>query len=214
MILVAHRTSRKSVFLTADQYVDMVQPGSSTVVDQEIVRGVGRLRYVYASTHEHFHYLSFDRYELRRASDNRRVSHDRKSGFCLGDRYLIGAGSSSARGASFAARRPVAKASIVTTRDLDQECGSGKPGLLTVKEGITPGNGDNYKPSLEGQFLDLTGVPAGRYRLVHRVNADRKLHETTFANDTASALIELKRSKSGRPTVRVLKRCTATALCA
>jgi hypothetical protein len=46
------------------------------------------------------------------------------------------------------------------------------------------------------------------------VNADRKLRETTFANDVASALIELRRSASGRPTVRVLKRCTATAACA
>ena len=39
------------------------------------------------------------------------------------------------------------------------ECGRDQPGLLTVRQGISPGFGDDYDPGLEGQFVDVTNVP-------------------------------------------------------
>jgi Lysyl oxidase len=210
IIVVGHRTSTKTKFLTVDQYIDVIDPSNNQVQSQDVVRNVGRMTYVFAKTHEHFHYLGFDRYELRRVSDNHRVARDRKSGFCLGDRYLISQGRPRA---VHSANPELARASVITPGDLDQECRSGHPKSLKVKEGITPGNGDNYKPSLEGQFLDITEVPAGRYYLVHRVNSDRKLHELNYDNDASSALIKVSRSASGRPSVRVLKSCEGTARC-
>ena len=37
--------------------------------------------------HDHWHYLNFDRYSLRRDGDGGSVAADQKQGFCLGDRY-------------------------------------------------------------------------------------------------------------------------------
>ena len=44
------------------------------------------LRYVRSSDHSHWHMLAFMRYELR-STDGARSRRDRKTGFCLGDRY-------------------------------------------------------------------------------------------------------------------------------
>ena len=212
LVLRGHRSSRRTPFLRVDQYIDYRDPQSGDIVSQERIRDVGRMRYVYSRDHEHFHYLGFDRYELRRVKDGRRVTRDRKSGFCLGDRYL--AGSLPARSASVhGAQRVSPTAHVIRNSQLDQDCRSAEPRRLTVTEGITPGNGDDYKPSLEGQFLDITDVRPGRYWLVHRANSDRKLHEVRFSNDVSSALIVLRRPSDGAPTIHVLKRCTSTARC-
>ena len=152
----------------------------------------GRLRYVRSETHSHWHLLGFERYSLRRASDGRLVAPDRKTGFCLGDRYRI------------ASPPPAAPPKAVWVR----ECGRGRTRLLRLGQGISPGYGDDYVPVLEGQFLDLTGVPTGRYLLVHRVNADRSILESSYANNAASVLLELR----GR-TVRILARCPDSAAC-
>jgi hypothetical protein len=52
-----------------------------------VVKGVGRMRYVRSPDHEHWHLLGFERYELRHAAGQARLVTDRKTGFCLGDRY-------------------------------------------------------------------------------------------------------------------------------
>ena len=152
----------------------------------------GRLRYVRSETHSHWHLLGFERYALRRASDGRLVAPDRKTGFCLGDRY---------RNANPPAAAPPEAVWVA-------ECGRGRTRLLRLRQGISPGYGDDYVPALEGQLVDLTGVPAGRYLLVHRVNADRSIRESSYANNAASVLIELR----GR-TVRILSRCPDVAAC-
>ena len=81
------------------------------------------------------------------------------------------------------------------------------------QEGISVGYGDDYKANLEGQYLPLRGLPAGRYTLVHTVNADRRLRERRFDNNAASLLLEL-RWQDRRPTVRVLRTCADTDRCA
>ena len=212
VIIRGHRSSRRTQYLTADQYVDVLDPDTNEVLSEEVVRDVGQMHYAYSKTHEHFHLLRFDRYELRRVSDGGRVAHDRKTGFCLGDRFVVGSVAVRSRGVH-SGPRAVAAARAIPTRDLDQDCGTTKPGLLTVTEGISPGNGDDYKPYLEGQYLDVTNLPTGRYELIHRVNSARKLRETDYSNDVASALISLRQRKPGRPTVTVLARCRGTARC-
>ena len=71
----------------------------------------------------------------------------------------------------------------------------------SVREGISPGFGDDYVPIREGQSIDVTGVPPGRYVLVHRVNPDRALRESSYANDAASVAIELdgRQVRGARP---------------
>ena len=47
-----------------------------------------KLRYVHSSDHSHWHVLGFMRYELQSATGKRLV-RDKKTGFCLGDRYRV-----------------------------------------------------------------------------------------------------------------------------
>jgi hypothetical protein len=152
----------------------------------------GRLRYVRSETHSHWHLPGFERYSLRRASDGRLVTPDRKTGFCLGDRYRI------------ASPPAAAPSKAVWVR----ECGRGRIRLLRLRQGISPGYGDDYVPALEGQLLDLRGVPDGRYLLVHRVNADRSIRESSYENNAASLLLELRGQ-----TVEILARCPDSAAC-
>ena len=144
---------------------------------QQVIPGAGQLRYVVSPDHRHWHLLGFDRYELRRAGQRIPAVRDQKTGFCLGDRY-----------AAAKRRLPAAPASPVYTG----RCGLGEPELLGVQEGISVGYGDDYQANLEGQYLKLTGLPAGRYVLVHQVNADRRLRELDYTNNAASLLLELR----------------------
>ena len=180
--------------------VDNVGPGP-LVVEGRRVAGVMRawqvigsrryalttaLHYVRSQTHQHWHLVAFERYELRRAGAL--VGRDRKTGFCLNDAY--------------------------ETRALNRlprwtgECGRRRPEARTVREGISPGFGDDYVPEKEGQSIDVTGLPPGRYVLVHRANPGRTLRERSYANNAASVSIELR----GRQ-VRVLARCPNSASC-
>ena len=158
----------------------------------------GEIRYVRSETHAHWHLLDFERYELRNAEDGELVGPDAKTGFCLGDRYETSG--------SELENEP---AEAVWT----EECGRRRPGLLRVSEGISPGYGDDYEPALEGQYLDVTSVPPGRYLLVHRANPDMTLEESDYGNNAASVLIQLRRTTGVIPAVRVLARCPDSDTC-
>jgi len=156
------------------------------------------LRYVRSADHSHWHLLRFMRYELRPAKGTS-VRRDRKTGFCLGDRY---------RAAAAAPGSPL-------TRRFSDLCGKGAPGLLTLRVGISTGWGDNYAPNLEGQEFELTGMAPGRYVLVHRVNPDRQLLESVYDDNVSSLAFELSwpRGRGASPGIDVVARCAARATC-
>ena len=64
--------------------------------------------------------------------------------------------------------------------------------MLGIQEGISVGYGDDYPANLEGQYLRLSGLAAGRYVLVHRVNGARHLQELDYRNNAASLLLQLR----------------------
>ena len=192
LVIEGHRRGPEIGTMIADQVVDRDGAPKSVIPD------VGRLRYVVSPDHRHWHLLGFDRYELRRAGRRVAEIRDQKTGFCLGDRYVE---------TGHTLQSAAAPAPVFTSR-----CGLGEPQLLGVSEGISVGYGDDYAANLEGQYLRLTGLAAGRYVLVHRVNADRRLHETDYGNDAASLLLEL-RWRNGQPLVRILRQCPGTDRC-
>lgn len=157
------------------------------------------VRYEHAETHSHWHLHRFARYDLLRASDGRLALRAIKQGFCLGDRYDTDRGR----------RRPGEPAEPRWTH----ECGRGRPDLERLVQGISPGYGDDYAPYLEGQHFPLSRLSAGRYVLVHRVNADALLREATTQNNAASVLLELRRPAGRAPFVLVLARCPDSARC-
>jgi aldose sugar dehydrogenase len=177
--------------MRADQLV--VTAGGS----RDRITDVGELHFVTSSDHDHWHLRGFDRYELRAAGTGRPLVRDRKSGFCLGDRYRV-----VTRVVTDAAAQPA----------YTGNCGPGDPTLTHVVEGVSVGYGDIYPAYLEYQDLPLDGLPDGRYVLVHEVNADRSLRETTYANNASSLLLRL-RWRGGTPTLRVLASCPDTDRC-
>ena len=196
VILSGHRPSRRATRMTVDQLVERVDEAGRPVADQR-VNQVGRLRYVRLPDHSHWHLIGFERYELRSVVTGARAARDRKSGFCVGNRYPVVAG----------ARRSD------RSGQFDENCGKSRPGLLRVIEGLSPGWADDYKPNLEGQFLDVTSVPAGRYLLVHRTNVDGRLRESRRGNDAASVLLSLRRPRGAPPQVKVLRTCPDAPTC-
>jgi hypothetical protein len=182
LVVGGRRSTRADETMSVEQIVRSVDGSSSSFPIQ------AELRYVTSETHAHWHFLDFERYELRRAADGRLVAPDLKTGFCLGDRF-----DASPRRVSNEPDRPV----------WTQECGRKSPGLLRVREGISPGYGDDYVPTLEGQYIVLDGVPAGRYRLVHRVNPVRALREADYSNNSASVLLDLA-WRDGEPAVTLV----------
>jgi quinoprotein glucose dehydrogenase len=189
LTIVGHRPDAATPAMVADQVVSGAAP--------ETVPGVGQLRYVQSQDHQHWHLMRFERYELRRAGSTRAVVRDRKSGFCLGDRYRV-----EGQPPMGAPAQPV-----ITGR-----CGLRQPELLQISEGISVGYGDVYSAYLEYQDLPLNGLRKGRYVLVHTVNGDGRLHEISRANDSASVLIDL-RWRRGEPLVKQLRACPGTARC-
>jgi hypothetical protein len=182
-LVILGRRSTNTPVMQAEQEVSLASGAT------EVVPRVGHLHYVVNSTHRHWHLEPFARYELRRASDGTLVGRDAKTGFCLGDRFL-------------SVRLPDSPNQKVYRTN----CGKGLPNRSTITEGISVGYGDDYAALLEGQSIDITGLPAGSYYLVHRVNTPRRLVEASYTNNVSWVLIHLTWGQSGAQ-VEVVDRC-------
>ena len=151
---------------------------------------VAQIRYTSSPPHHHWHLMRFDGFELR-TLDGRTLVRDRKSGFCLADHWGAAPG-------TWPARRP----------HFLGDCEQYVPTATHVLMGTTPGYTDRYPAFFHGQNVAITGVPAGIYDVVHRVNEHMRLHELRYDNNVASVRVRL-RWVAGRPRVSVLRSCRA-----
>jgi hypothetical protein len=192
LIVEGSRASRRVPTMRADQLIPLRVGGFQRVI------GVGRLRYNVSPSHSHWHLLPFERYELR-TLDGMQIVRDHKSGFCLTSDY----------------RSPLPVLGSPATQPIKANCGKNKPRARRVLEGIAVGWGDIYIPAKEGQAIDISGVPAGDYDLVHRVNVDRLLRETDYTNDDSSMRIRLlpPPAPGGLPGLVVLNTCETGIQC-
>ena len=193
------RGSRPSVdvpTMTAEQVV-MRSDGTTATYPS-----VGTMQYVVSADngHMHWHLLKFMVYELRRASDYSLVSPDQKTGFCLGDHADL-------KGFTGPNKPP---APVYT-----DGCGWQHPEILSVEEGLSVGYGDPYKALLEGQSVDITGLPEGYYYLIMRVNADGALHETDLTNNASSLQLHLvwPNGQAEQPAVETVQVCPGKDHC-
>ncbi len=82
---------------------------------------------------------------------------------------------------------------------IDIECSGGGNFTYTCSnQGISAGCGDVYSSGLDCQWIDITDVPDGRYRLELRVNWDQDPdangnYETSYTNNTGSICFDLER---------------------
>ncbi len=189
--LILHGTrDRRSTTMTVTQ--EIVQTDGTRVR----VPIAGGMRYA-PDGHSHWHLLQFAAFELRDPATGLLVSKGRKVGFCLGSR--------------FAMDPPVPGAPTVPA--INTDCGRFLPGLTRMRVGIDVGYADDYAAYLEGQYIDITHVPAGRYVVVHRADPQKRLVVGDRSDDVASTLIEIG-AKAGRgkvPSVTTLAECAATS---
>jgi WD40-like Beta Propeller Repeat/Lysyl oxidase len=195
VVITARRSSRRVPFMRASQVVRLGERGRRQTFPRVAV-----LRYVYSSTHSHWHVMGFQRYELRRASDNELLLRDRKSGFCLADHYAHAPGNflNEPRGPVYGGY-----------------CEQGRPEAMSVHQGTSVGYTDRYPSHFHGQNLDLTGLRAGRYLLIHRANRRFVFRELRYENNASSLLLRISwpKGRSRPPSVRVLKRCPDSERC-
>ena len=191
--LVIRGVRRTAGPMTAHQAVE--RRGARTL----LVRGVGRLHYELHSPHFHWHLQSFVRYELRRPGSSRLVVRDRKSGFCLIDRW----------------GRAVGRVPGTGPPRFVGDCGAGQPDARRVEEGTSVGYVDRYPAFFHGQHLDATRLRAGLYVLVHRANPERAMRELRYSDNAASVLLRLgwPNGRSSAPRVSVLRRCETGDRC-
>jgi hypothetical protein len=158
-----------------------------------VLRGIGRLRYEDHPPHRHWHLASYVTYSLRSVDGPRREVRDRKSGFCLIDRW----------------ERAITRVPGVRPPRFTGDCGARNPGARRVEQGTSRGYADVYPAFFHGQDIALTGLPAGRYALVHRANPGARMRELRHGNNVAAVLVRLSWPRGPReaPRVRVLRRC-------
>jgi hypothetical protein len=149
--------------------MDAFQSGVSGVV--------GALQYNFDPSHQHWHYLALDRYDLRTHDTSLAlVARDQKTGFCL-----------------------VQSAQINPT-----DCQKGNPGVTgnnAVTETINAGFSDIYDPAKDGQYIDVTGLN-GTYEFVQWVNYDCRLGDKG-PNGHSWAIVLNINATASTPTVSV-----------
>jgi hypothetical protein len=179
--------------MRADQVIELRRGGT------RVVRDVGTLRFQSHPPHRHWHFQEFENYELRRAGDHAIVGRDRKSGFCLVDRY---------------GRASIRVPNAGPPRFLGN-CGASQPDLRRVQQGSSPGYVDRYPAFFHGQDVDITTIRAGIYVLVHRANPIRRVREARYSNNTASVRLRLSwpAGRTALPRVTVLRRCPTSEFC-
>ncbi len=137
---------------------------SEMTTTQRIFDSVGDYRdrstaatFIYSGDgHNHWHVKDLEDYDLFRldASGNvvepAVVEQGNKIGFCFYDNANYGS----------------------SALEYYLGCENGNPGALRVTMGLSRGWGDTYFANLVGQYLDITGLADGRYRLVVTADGD------------------------------------------
>jgi hypothetical protein len=126
--------------------------------------------------HDHWHVRDVEAYRLIRVDNGRRVGTGAKHGFCYFDNtayrlWLAGAPSTPVYG------------------------GCGAAGDLQVTTGLSVGWGDIYPAGIAFQWIDITGLKAGRYRLRATADPANWFAETNNANN--STWVNIKLTGSG-----------------
>lgn len=179
--------------------------------------GTQRIRRVatvfFDPVHFHWHMRQANRYELRTADGSRRISRDRKTGFCFGDRIE--------NTSPPAPEYPGLGEGLATCQYGTRDPATDGRRALRLTEGISAGYGDDYRSfhngaPLEGQQLELTRLRPGRYLLVNTTNPAGRFREVTRANNSSSVLFDLTWPQGRRraPAITVVASCPGVPRCA
>lgn len=102
---------------------------------------------------------------------------------------------------------------------LDLACTTGTPKFGCNNMGITAGCADVYGAYLACQWVDVTDIPDGNYKLIVRANWTPRpdfygRYETSYTNNWARACVTLSHDTGGKRQVVVLPACAPYVDCA
>ncbi len=145
-------------------------------------------RYVFHPVHAHVHYVGFGRSFLfpndaatgRHTSLAAAVRIGNKVGFCVGDIQFL----ESYWGKTGNGPRQWA----FPTCNVPKSIG---PDAIWMVQGIDVGWADVYGWNLADQYIDITGLPDGRYELVQAANPTRSIIEQTYRDNCSSTVISI-----------------------
>jgi hypothetical protein len=119
-------------------------------------------RFIYSACHDHFHFEQYADYRLLDMSGNV-VSRGHKQAFCLVDLWPLPGGG-----------------------------GDPRPQFPHCNfQGISAGWADIYHSGLDCQWVDVTGVPSGRYVLEVEINPARVIQEHNYGNNVGRAEVTI-----------------------
>jgi len=131
-----------------------------------LLKSSAEMVFVNADGHHHWHLQHIAQYSLWNADKTAEVAPAQKVGFCLDDSEHV----EESKGPP----APVYSDGVAPYRDF---CQRYKPYATSVYEGISPGWRDWYEYTLGFQWVDVSYVLPGEYRLREEVNPERKILE-------------------------------------
>src|SRR5215212_89778 len=123
--------------------------------------------------HSHWHLKDLETYTLTRLDNGTKVGTGAKEGFCFFDNYRFGS----------------------TADPFYTNCANRQPDVLTVTTGLSRGWGDKYGYSTVGQYIDVTNLTSGRYRLTTTGDETNQFKESNETNNSTWAAVQLKGGK-------------------
>lgn len=131
--------------------------------------------------HWHWHVRDLETADLTRTDNGSKVGTGAKRGFCFFDNR---------------AYRTSLPGAPATAQYLIAGCGSSSS--LALRMGLSVGWGDAYYWNLPDQYVDITGLGPGRYRLSVVADADNWFVESDNANNGTWVDLQIKRNRQVR----------------
>ncbi len=140
-------------------------------------RPTDAIMYYSGDGHNHWHLRDLEDFELVRLDNGRLVGTGAKHGFCFYDNYRYGS----------------TQDPFYTRQTSPPACGRYSSDLK-VTMGLSRGWGDIYRYTLPDQYIDVTGLVSGKYRLKATADADNWFVESNNTNNFTWVDIQLKTS--------------------
>ena len=74
-------------------------------------------------------------------------------------------------------------------------CSPNQPNALTTTMGLSIGWGDSYPSTTNLQWIDITGLPNGKYRLFATADPGHVVQESSYSNNGAWATVKIAQDR-------------------
>jgi hypothetical protein len=179
--LNATRPNTTSPFAVAQTIYGPSGSSSSPVPNGSLVWG--------GDGHTHWHVRDLENYELDRLDNGSKVGTGMKGGFCFFDNV------------GFRPSLPGSPPSAIYVPGT--VCGQNDQNATSVRMGISVGYGDRYGATLRDQFIDVTNLTSGNYRLIATADQGGLFTESNESNNTTWVDLKLQISDKGKGSSKV-----------